>query len=84
MKKLSEFNAECPFHDGEARLSVESYLAWVDFHTTHSPIKMYVVCRTCGATGPYSENAVEAVSRWNNAIKKKGDDYQRSTQEKGL
>jgi hypothetical protein len=42
----------CRFHTGEAELSIEG-----------RNVK-FVVCRTCGATGPYGENDIEAIRRW--------------------
>lgn len=50
----NKWNNECRFHSGDSKLSVEGKRKGVKF----------VVCRTCGATGPYGNNEVEAIRRW--------------------
>jgi len=51
-KTVNKWENGCRFHTGAAELSIEG-----------KRIK-FVVCRTCGATGPYGNNDIEAIRRW--------------------
>lgn len=62
------YEEACPFHDGNAELSVEGKEG-----------QYFVVCRSCGATGPYAVTEVLAAIRWCNGKQtKKSDDNPRS------
>jgi hypothetical protein len=51
-QKINEWNNGCRFHEGEADLSIEGKRF------------KFIVCRTCGATGPYGKDEKEAIRRW--------------------
>jgi hypothetical protein len=57
----SEINP-CKYHPESGDITVEG---------NPYGYRYFVVCRTCGATGPYSKNAQEAIERWNYGNPKK-------------
>jgi hypothetical protein len=51
-QKINKWDNGCRFHEGEAELSIQG-----------KRLK-FIVCLTCGATGPYGENEAVAIRRW--------------------
>lgn len=56
MTQEKKWTNRCLFHGGEAELSVEG-----------KRVK-FIVCRTCGATGPYGNDTGEAIRRWYDGV----------------
>lgn len=55
-RKKNKWDNGCRFHEGEAELSIQG-----------KRLK-FVVCLTCGATGPYGKNEAVAIRRWYEGI----------------
>lgn len=69
MDHRGHFENGCIYHPGPADLSVESCIDRATGKRLH-----YVVCRTCGATGPYADNIALSVARWYDHINPKEED----------
>jgi hypothetical protein len=79
MDYKSHFENGCIYHSGPADLSVESCIDRATGKRLH-----YVVCRTCGATGPYEDNIAQSVIRWYNHLdinQKEEDEKEEKTDE---